>query len=94
MSETVGRATPLVPEHLGRLGDGHRSLLEATRQTNLPDPVAEVPTKLSQDRRRGVGDEARAATFVEAVERLDETEAGDLEQILELLGRPPVAQRE
>ena len=74
--------------------DGHRSLLEGARQPQLPDPVAEVAAKLAEDRRRRVGDEAVAALGVEAVERLDQAEARDLDQVLELLGGAAVAKRE
>ena len=90
-----GRVSPeLVAERAGRLVDRHRPLLEPARQAHLPDAVAEVAPKLAEDRRRRVGDERPAALQVEAVERLDQAEAGDLDQVLELLAGAAVAQRQ
>ena len=70
------------------------SLLEGPRQPQLPDSVAKVPAKLAENGRRRVGDERGAALGVEAVECLDEAQARDLNQVLELLGGAPIAKRE
>ena len=53
-----------------------------------------MAAKLAQDRRRGVGVEALAALRIEAVKRLDQAQARDLDQILERLGGAAVAKRE
>ena len=58
------------------------------------DPVPEVAAKLAQDRRRRVGLEAVAALRIEAVERLDQAEARDLDQVFERFGGAAVAKRE
>ena len=92
--DTVGVCPKLVAELARRLADRHRSLLEPSGQAHLPDAVAKVAAKLAQDGRRRVGDERPSALEVEPVERLDEPQAGDLDQVLELLGGPAVAQRQ
>ena len=59
-----------------------------------PALVAEVALELAQDRRRRVARELRPAAGVEAVDRLDQAEARDLEEVVERLVRVRVAQRE
>ena len=53
-----------------------------------------MAAKLAQDRRRRVRDERPSALEVEPVERLDEPQAGDLDQVLQLLAGAAVAQRQ
>ena len=53
-----------------------------------------MATKLAEDRRRRVGGEGDTALGVEAVERLDEAEARDLDQVLERLAAAAVARSE
>jgi hypothetical protein len=65
--------------------DGHRSLLQATRQAKLPNAVAEVTAKLTEDGRRRVGDERPPALGIEAVKGLDQAQARNLDQVLQLL---------
>src|SRR5437762_2224344 len=69
-----GRAPELVGELPGGVRDRHRSLLEASGEADLPDPVAEVAAKLAEDRGRGVGDKRAPALGVVAVERLHQAE--------------------
>ena len=59
-----------------------------------PALVAEVSLELTQDRRRGVARELRAAAGLEAVDCLDEAEARDLKQVVERLVGVRVAQRQ
>jgi hypothetical protein len=68
--------------------------LKAARQPQLPDPVSEVAAKLAQDRRRGVCAEALASLEIEAVERLDQSQARDLDQVFELLRGAAIAKRQ
>jgi hypothetical protein len=53
--------------------------------------VAEVALDLAHDGRHGVAGERDAAVGVEAVDGLDEAEAGDLEDVVEGLFGPLVA---
>ena len=57
-----------------------------------PDAVAEVALQLAEDRRRGEGGEGDAALGVEAVDRVEQAEVGDLEQVVEGLAGAAVAQ--
>ena len=70
----------------------HRAFLQTARQAELPDPIAEVASKLAEDRRRRVGRKRLAALGIEAIDRLDQPEACDLHQVVELLGCASVAQ--
>jgi hypothetical protein len=53
-----------------------------------------VTLQLAQHGRRRIAGELRASTGVEAVDRLDQTEARDLQQIVERLVRVGVTSRE
>src|SRR5439155_17029293 len=59
-----------------------------------PGPVTEMALELAQDRRDGVAGEGDVAIGVEAVDRLDEPERRDLEEVLERLLGALVAARE
>ena len=59
-----------------------------------PALVAEVALQLAEDGRCGVARELRAAAGFEAVDRLDQAEARDLQQVVERLVGVRVAQRE
>ena len=50
--------------------------------------------ELAHDRRDRIGGELRAALQVEAVDRLDQADRRDLDEVLELLAAPGVAPRE
>ena len=69
-------------------------LLQPPRDGDRPDPVAEMALELADDGREDVGDELDVAIEVEAVDRLDQPERGDLLEILELLAATGVAARE
>ena len=89
-----GRALQL----LGQLGDrfldlGH-AVVQAARHPHGPDPVAEVAFELAEDGRRGEGAEGDAAVGVEAVDGVDQGEAGDLQEVVEGLAGAPVAARQ
>ena len=70
------------------------ALLQAARDAQGPDAVAEVAAQLAEDRRPGEGRERDAALGVVALQRRDEPEAGDLEQVVAGLDSAAVAHRE
>ena len=80
------------------LGDGavdlQRELLQVARHAHRPRAIAEVALDLAQDRRHRIAREGDLALEVEAVDRLDQTEAGDLEEVVEGLLGALVAARE
>jgi len=82
----------------GQLGDCflhfRHPVMEAAGNADGPDPVAEMALQLAEDRRRGEGGEGGAPVGVEAVDRVDETEARDLQEVVEGLARPAVAKGE
>ena len=90
----LGRASELLREDLGRAADRERALLEVARHVQRPALVAEVALQLAEDRRRGVACELRPAARLEAVDRLDQAKARDLEQVVVGLVGVGVAQRE
>jgi hypothetical protein len=59
-----------------------------------PPGVAEVPLELAEDGRHGVGRERDAAVGLVAVDRLDEPEAGNLQEVVERLAAALVAPRQ
>src|SRR5205814_3908686 len=69
-------------------------LLQAARHAHGPTLVAEVTLDLADDVRRRIGRELDAAAEVEAVDRLDQPDRADLDEILELLAAVGVATRE
>ena len=71
--------------------DAQRELLEVARDAHGPGAVAEVALDLAEDRRDRVARERDLAGQVEPVDRLDEAEARDLEEVVEGLLRPLVA---
>ena len=79
-------------EFLGQVGAGGRDrrlqLLRAARHPQQPAEVAEVPLDLAEDRRGGVGRELQPALGVEAVDRLDQADRADLDQIGQRLVAP------
>src|SRR5207253_2154394 len=69
-------------------------LLQSTRHAHRPALVAEVPLDLADDVRRRVRRQLDAALEVETVDRLDQADGSDLDQILELLAAVRIAPRE
>src|SRR6476659_11232920 len=73
----------------GQLLDQSRELdvqlLEPSRNAYRPAPVAEVTLDLADDVRRRVSRELDAAVDVEAVDRLDQADRADLDEVFELL---------
>ena len=74
--------------------DLQRELLQVARHAHRPGAVAEVALDLAEDRRDGVAGERDLALEVEAVDRLDEAQRGDLQEVVERLLRALVAARE
>ena len=66
-------------------------LLEAARNAHGPALVAEVALDLADDVRRRVRRQLDAAVDVEAVDRLDQADAADLDEVVELLAPVGVA---
>ena len=66
-------------------------LLEPARDAHRPALVAEVALDLADDVRGRVGRQLDAAVDVEAVDRLDQADAADLDEIVELLAAVGVA---
>ena len=77
-----------VERELGdRAVDLQRELLQVARDAHRPGAVAEVALDLAEDGRHRVAGERDLALEVEAVDRLDQAEARDLEEVVEgLLG--------
>ena len=71
-----------------------RQLLQVARDADRPALVAEVALELAEDRRHGEGRERGLARRVEAVDRLEQAERGDLDEVVELLAAALVAPRE
>ena len=85
------RALELHGQLLEEMREPHVQLLQAARHADRPALVAEVPLDLADDVRRRVRRQLDAAVDVEAVDRLDEADAADLDEILELLAAIGVA---
>src|SRR3954471_8261815 len=85
------RAAELVRELVALLGDLELQLLEAARDAHRPRLVAEVALDLAEDGRRRVGREAHLAGDVEAVDRLHDPDARDLDEVVERLPAAGVA---
>ena len=71
--------------------DAHRELLELARHADRPAAVAVVALERTGDGRHRVGAERHVARGIEALDGLDERQAGDLLEVLERLGAAPVA---
>src|SRR5262249_38905956 len=69
-------------------------LLQVARYADRPALVAEVALELTEDRRDREARERGLAARVEAVDRLQQAERGDLLEVVELLAAPLVAARE
>ncbi|WTI30405.1 hypothetical protein OG789_31120 [Streptomyces jietaisiensis] len=60
-------------------------LLHRSRQPQQPAPVAQMALDLTGDGRHRVGEEGVAAAWVVAVDGLDQSQAGDLGQVVRVL---------
>ncbi len=83
--ELVDRRRPaeLAAQLLDQLRELEVQLLEAARNVHRPAAVAEVALDLADDRRHGVRLERHPAVEVEAVDRLDQPDRADLDQVVE-----------
>lgn len=99
----LGAAQCLAQFGVGRrasesLSEGHAgpgglqmSLLQTARDVQAPAPVAEVLLELAEHGRHQIAEERFASPRVEAVDRLHQSQSGDLTQILGRLSTLPVA---
>src|SRR5579864_1651873 len=72
----------------------HVQLLQAARHADGPALVAEVTLDLADDVRRRIRRQLDASLEIEPVDRLDQPDRADLDEILELLAAVRVAARE
>ena len=72
-------------ELLDRAVDREVELLQPARHLDGPALVAEIALDLADDRRRRVRRELDAALEIEAVDRLEQADRSDLDQIVERL---------
>src|SRR5262249_44505807 len=86
--------TVLVGEALLRVAYLQRPLLRAARNVYGPTGVAEVPSHLTEDRGYCERREGVTALRVEPIECLEQSERGDLQQILERLRGVAIAPRQ
>jgi hypothetical protein len=59
-----------------------------------PALVAEVPLELTEDRRGGEAGEPVATAGLEAIDRLQQPQARDLDEVVDVLVGVPVAKRQ
>ena len=85
------RAPELHGQRFDEARELHVQFLEPARHAHRPALVAEVALDLADDVRRRVGRQLDAAVEVEAVDRLDQADRPDLDEILELLAAIGVA---
>ena len=79
---------------LDRAREPEAQLLHAARDVQRPGAVAEVPLDLADDRRHRVGRELDAALGVEALDREQQADRADLDEVLERLPAARVARGE
>src|SRR6185437_609510 len=89
-----GRAAERARQALDGLVDLQHALLHAAGHVERPAGVAEVALQLTEDRRHGVARKARTVLRLEAVDRLDEADRGNLHEVVERLAGALVAPRE
>src|SRR6516225_7097963 len=90
----AGRTPGPRGESLLRILNLERELLGAARHVRGPARIAEVALELTDDRWNRERGERVPAGWIEAIDRLDQPEAGDLEQVVEGLARAAVAPRQ
>ncbi len=84
------RASELGRELVEDSGEAQAQLLEPAGHVHRPRLVTEVPPDLAHDRRDGIAGEVDPAIDVEAVDRLDEADRPDLDEVLQRLSAPRV----
>ena len=88
------RALQLGDELVDHLVEADVELLQAARHAHRPALVAEVALDLADDVGRRVRRQLDAALEVEAVDRLDEADGADLDEVVEVLAARGVAPRQ
>ena len=68
--------------------------LKIAGHTNRPRPVAEVPLQLSDDRERRERRERHAALRLESIDRVQQADVRDLDEVLERFPAPHEPSRE
>src|SRR2546430_5343335 len=90
-----GRRVPeLGAQAVEETGQADVELLDAPRNVDRPGLVAEVALDLTEDRRHRVRGQLDAAVRVEAVDRVDEADRADLDEVVEHLAAADVAKGE
>ena len=88
-----GRAAELARHVLDAVVDLHHALLHPARDVHGPAVVAEVALELAEHGRHRVGRERGLARGIEAIDRLDQAERRDLDEVVERLVGAPVPAR-
>lgn len=78
-------ASELGGQLLERLIDRPMGFLQPSRNVEYPGAIAKVPTDLAEDRRRCEACEVHAARRIEPVDRFDQPDGADLDQVVERL---------
>jgi hypothetical protein len=86
-----GRAPEVGGQVVEQASDLQVELLQPARDVECPRLVTEVPSNLAHDRRHGIGRQLDPAVEVETVDRLDQTDRADLDEVLDLLAAARVA---
>ena len=93
-SATVGWRPSEGDQVVAGVLDPHAQRLQPARRAERPRVIAEVLPKLTEDRRHREAAEPRAHVGIEAVDRVQEPDAGDLLEVLDRLSGVPVAMGE
>ena len=93
-SAIVGGRPRSAVSALDRAREAEAQLLHAPRDVHRPGAVAEVALDLADDRRHGVRRELDAALEVEPLDREDEADRPDLDEVLERLAAAGVPRRD
>src|ERR1700694_5916624 len=70
---------------LDRAVDAQVEFMEPARHFDRPAFVTEIPLDLADDRRRRIGGELDSALEIEAVDRFEQTDRADLDEVVERL---------
>ena len=88
------RAAEVARHLLGDAVHAHRQLLQVARHAHRPAAVAEVALELAEDRRHCERRERGVAARLEPVDRLQQAQRRDLDEVVERLAAALVAPRE